>query len=176
MIRIIVLWALVLAAGAFALEWLQYQYLVRLFSEQIYIAIIAAGFAAGGIWVGWKLTARPAPGPFARNDAALTALGLTGQEMKVLVLLAAGQSNKEIAQTLGLSPNTVKTHIANLFAKLEVGAPQPGGEQGARAGAHPLNLRHPKGRNMRIHPFGRYPDGGIPPKDCTVQTAKEHGA
>jgi DNA-binding CsgD family transcriptional regulator len=120
MIRIIVLWALVLAAGAFALEWLQYQYLVRLFSEQIYIAIIAAGFAAGGIWVGWKLTARPAPGPFARNDAALTALGLTGQEMKVLVLLAAGQSNKEIAQTLGLSPNTVKTHIANLFAKLEV--------------------------------------------------------
>jgi ATP/maltotriose-dependent transcriptional regulator MalT len=40
--------------------------------------------------------------------------------MKVLVLLAAGQSNKEIAQTLGLSPNTVKTHIANLFAKLEV--------------------------------------------------------
>jgi two-component system, NarL family, response regulator LiaR len=120
MIRIIVLWALVLAAGAFALEWLQYQYLVRLFSEQIYIAIIAAAFAAGGIWVGWKLTARPAPGPFARNDAALTALGLTGQEMKVLALLAAGQSNKEIAQTLGLSPNTVKTHIANLFAKLEV--------------------------------------------------------
>jgi DNA-binding CsgD family transcriptional regulator len=120
MIRIIVVWALVLAGGAFALEWLQYQYLVRLFSEQIYIAIIAAAFAAGGIWVGWKLTARPAPGPFARNDAALTALGLTGQEMKVLALLAAGQSNKEIAQTLGLSPNTVKTHIANLFAKLEV--------------------------------------------------------
>ena len=120
MIRVIVLWALVLAAGAFALEWLQYQYLVRLFSEQIYIAIIAAAFAAGGIWVGWKLTARPAPGPFARNVAALTALGLTGQEMKVLALLAAGQSNKEIAQTLGLSPNTVKTHIANLFAKLEV--------------------------------------------------------
>jgi DNA-binding CsgD family transcriptional regulator len=119
MIRIIVLWALVLAGGAFALQWLQYQYLVRLFSEQIYIAIIGASFAAGGIWLGWKLSARP--GPFARNDAARAALGLTGQEMKVLERLAAGQSTKEIAQTLGLSPNTVKTHIGNLFAKLEVG-------------------------------------------------------
>ena len=39
----------------------------------------------------------------------------------MLERLAAGQSNKEIARTLGLSPNTVKTHIANLFAKLEVG-------------------------------------------------------
>ena len=49
-----------------------------------------------------------------------TSLGLTGQEMKVLEKLAEGQSNKEIARILGLSPNTVKTHIANLFAKLEV--------------------------------------------------------
>jgi NarL family two-component system response regulator LiaR len=120
MTRIVLLWALVLAAGAFVLQWLQYQYLARVFSPQIYIGIIGTAFAAGGVWVGWKLTARPRPGPFARNDAALASLGLTGQEMKVLALLAAGQSNKEIAQTLGLSPNTVKTHITNLFAKLEV--------------------------------------------------------
>ena len=71
--------------------------------------------------MGWKLTSRTAPAPFARNAAAQASLGLTGQEMKVLERLAAGQSNKEIARTLGLSPNTVKTHIANLFAKLEVG-------------------------------------------------------
>jgi DNA-binding CsgD family transcriptional regulator len=121
MTRTILLWALVLAAGAFALQWLQYQYLVRVFSEDIYIAIIGAGFAAGGVWVGWKLTSRQAPQPFARNAAAQASLGLTGQEMKVLEHLAAGRSNKEIARTLGLSPNTVKTHIANLFAKLEVG-------------------------------------------------------
>ena len=34
--------------------------------------------------------------------------------------LADGQSNKEIARTLAISPNTVKTHIARLYAKLEV--------------------------------------------------------
>lgn len=118
MTRTIILWSLVLAAGAFVLQWLQYQYLVRLFSEQIYIAVVGTAFAAGGVWAGWKLTSRPVP--FAQNDAARASLGLTGQEMKVLEKLAEGQSNKEIARTLGLSPNTVKTHIANLFAKLGV--------------------------------------------------------
>jgi DNA-binding NarL/FixJ family response regulator len=120
MVRTVLIWALVLAAGAFALQWLEYQYLVRAFSRDIYVAIIGTAFAAGGVWVGWKLTQRRAPGPFERNAAALAALGLTGQEMKVLERLAAGQSNKEIARTLGLSPNTVKTHVANLYAKLEV--------------------------------------------------------
>jgi NarL family two-component system response regulator LiaR len=120
MVRTVILWALVLAAGAFALQWLEYQYLVRVFSRDIYVAIIGVAFAAGGVWVGWKLTSRNAPGPFQRNAAALAALGLTGQEMRVLERLAAGQSNKEIARTLGLSPNTVKTHVANLYAKLEV--------------------------------------------------------
>jgi DNA-binding NarL/FixJ family response regulator len=120
MIRIVVLWAVVLAACAFALQWLEYQYAARLFSREIYIAIIGVAFAAGGVWVGWKLAARKAPGPFERNTAALAALGLTGQEVRVLDALAAGHSNKEIAGKLGLSPNTVKTHIANLFAKLEV--------------------------------------------------------
>jgi NarL family two-component system response regulator LiaR len=121
MIRTIILWGLVLTAGAFALQWLQYQYLVRAFSREIYVAVIGVAFAAGGVWVGWRLTSRAHPSqPFERNNAALASLGLTRQEVRVLDALAAGQSNKEIARALGLSPNTVKTHIANLFAKLEV--------------------------------------------------------
>jgi DNA-binding CsgD family transcriptional regulator len=120
MIRTILIWALVLAAGGFALQWLQYQYLVRAFPLQIYVTVVGVAFAAGGVWLGWKLTQRRAPGPFQRNAAALASLGLTGQEVKVLERLAAGQSNKEIARTLGLSPNTVKTHVAHLFEKLAV--------------------------------------------------------
>ena len=38
--------------------------------------------------------------------------------MRVLERLASGQSNKALARALGLSPNTIKTHLANLFAKL----------------------------------------------------------
>ena len=120
MTRTIIIWAAVLAAGAFTLQWLEYQYLVRAVPGELYIGVIGLAFAVGGVWVGWKLSSRAAPGPFERNTAALASLGLTGQEVKVLEQLAAGLTNKEIARILGLSPNTVKTHIANLFAKLEV--------------------------------------------------------
>ncbi|WP_340646908.1 response regulator transcription factor [Phenylobacterium sp.] len=120
MVRPLILWALLLAAGAFALQWLEYRFLARAFSLEIYIALIGVAFAAGGVWVGWKLNSRKAPSPFEPNTAAVAALGLTRQEVKVLERLAAGQSNKEIARTLGVSPNTVKTHAANLFSKLEV--------------------------------------------------------
>ncbi|MBI1187499.1 MAG: helix-turn-helix domain-containing protein [Alphaproteobacteria bacterium] len=120
MIRSVALYALALAAAAFALEWLEYRYLARAFPMEIYIGLIAIAFAGLGLFVGWRLAARPAGSGFARNDAALRALGITERERAVLDLLAAGQSNKEIARALGVSPNTVKTHIARLYEKLEV--------------------------------------------------------
>ena len=120
MLRAVLIWAAVLALAAFGLEWIRYQYLIHTVPPQLYVAVIAIAFAAGGIWLGARLTARPQTGPFEPNLKAQAALGLTGQEMKVLELVVAGQSNKEIARSLGLSPNTVKTHLANLFAKLSV--------------------------------------------------------
>lgn len=118
-LRSAALWGLFLAAGAAALQWLDYKLLTRAYPLEIYVAIVAAAFAAGGVWVGWRFAARPL-GPFEPNTAAVRSLGLTGQELRVLGHLAEGQSNKEIARRLGLSPNTVKTHLANLFSKLEV--------------------------------------------------------
>lgn len=52
------------------------------------------------------------------NQSPLT--GLTRRELEVLSALAAGSTNKEIAADLGLSPNTVKFHVKNLFQKLGV--------------------------------------------------------
>jgi DNA-binding CsgD family transcriptional regulator len=121
MARTEAIWALVLAAGAFILQWLEVQYLTRALPRDAYVALVGAGFAALGVWAGWRLSRRTAPPAFERNAAAMAALGLTGQELKVLERLASGQSNKEIARSLGLSPNTVKTHIANLYAKPQVG-------------------------------------------------------
>jgi DNA-binding NarL/FixJ family response regulator len=121
MTRAVLFWGVVLAAGALVLEWLHERYVMRGLPREVYIGVIGTAFAAGGVWVGWRLSRRKPPAPFARNEAALASLGVTGQEMKVLELLAAGQSNKEMARTLGLSPNTIKTHVANLYAKLEVG-------------------------------------------------------
>jgi DNA-binding NarL/FixJ family response regulator len=46
--------------------------------------------------------------------------GLTAREMDVLRLLGKGYRNREIAESLGLSPTTVKTHVARIFKRLDV--------------------------------------------------------
>ncbi len=66
--------------------------------------------------------ARPAPAPApGATPAPLTGPGsdddLTPREAEVLRLIAAGQSNREIARTLFVSEATVKTHVNRIFAK-----------------------------------------------------------
>jgi DNA-binding CsgD family transcriptional regulator len=120
MARTILLYALALAAAAAALQWLEYRYFVRAFSNELYVALIALGSIALGIWAGRRLTPPPPRAAFQRNEAAIRSLGLTPRECEILARLASGQSNKELARALDISPNTVKTHLTNLFAKLEV--------------------------------------------------------
>ncbi|HEY1614379.1 MAG TPA: response regulator transcription factor [Rhizomicrobium sp.] len=109
-----------LAAGTFALQWLDYQRLARAHSGDIYIFLIATGFLALGIYVGARLFAAPksAAGGFDGNPKARAALGISAREFTVLGELAAGHSNKEIAKRLNVSPNTVKTHVAQVYEKL----------------------------------------------------------
>jgi DNA-binding CsgD family transcriptional regulator len=121
MSRTVILYAIALALALAALEWLQVRYMVRAVSPELYIGVLALAFTALGIWAGRRLTPRPAAnGPFARNEAAIRSLGLTPRECEILDLLASGRSNKELARSLGISPNTVKTHVARLYEKLGV--------------------------------------------------------
>jgi DNA-binding NarL/FixJ family response regulator len=112
-------YGLALAALAFVLEWLDYKHAVHVWSTEFYVACIAILFVALGIWVGHRLTARPREA-YARNDAAIKSLGISAREVEVLDMLAAGHANKVIARRLDISPNTVKTHVAKLFEKLDV--------------------------------------------------------
>jgi len=111
-------YAALLALGTLALQWLDYQRLARLHLGDVYLFLVAAGFLALGIFVGARAFAAPPPAPFDGNPKAKAALGLSERELEVLHELAAGRANKEIAARLHVSPNTVKTHLANLFAKL----------------------------------------------------------
>jgi len=122
MARTISIYAVALALAATALNWLEYRYFARAFSTEIYVALIAAGFIVLGAWVGIRLTARQAPdAEFVRNEAAIRSLGLSPREVEILAAFASGQSNKELARRLGISPNTVKTHVARIYEKLGVG-------------------------------------------------------
>jgi NarL family two-component system response regulator LiaR len=119
------------------LKIVEYRYLVVERSLEIYGGLVAVLFSAVGIWLGLKLTRTretvvvrevpvhvevpvpvPATGPFVRNETRLEQLGITPRELEILEELAAGFSNREIANRLFVSENTVKTHAARLFGKL----------------------------------------------------------
>ena len=106
------------------LKVVEYRYLMVEHSLEIYGALVASIFAALGIWLGLKLTktkevvvfqeAQPVP----VDPAKIEAMGITPREHEILNLIAAGLSNREIAQKLFVSENTVKTHSSRLFEKL----------------------------------------------------------
>ena len=119
MLRTILVCGAILAAGTFVLEWLQFRLLVRTHAVEAYVVLVAAAFLGLGVWLGAKLFRRVPAAPFVPNTRVQETLGISGRELEVLGLLAAGGSNKEIARRLEVSPNTVKTHLTKLFAKLE---------------------------------------------------------
>jgi DNA-binding CsgD family transcriptional regulator len=115
------------------LQWTQYRFLVVEHSAEIYGALIAVIFAGVGIWLGLRLKSarervatdedvKPTTsGPMATfipNDRKREALSITPRELEILELVAAGLSNREIAEKLFVSENTVKTHCSRAFDKL----------------------------------------------------------
>ena len=120
MLRTALIYGALLAVGAVALQWLQFQAWTRGHISQAYIALIAAAFLGLGVWVGARLFRQaPRAAEFEPNLPALAALGITRREHEVLQLVASGQSNKEIARRLSVSPHTVKTHVGRLYEKLQ---------------------------------------------------------
>lgn len=108
-----------LAGGALLLQWLDYRRLARSSPGEVYLFLVAFAFLLFGLWLGRRLFAPPPPARFAGNPQAQAALGISARELAVLHALAEGRTNKEIARELGISPNTIKTHVARLFEKLD---------------------------------------------------------
>ena len=118
------------------LELTQYRFLVLEHAVEIYIALVGLLFAGVGIWLGSTLRRRGAgaatvvdghpeggepsgrEAPFVPDEKRVEELGLTPRELEILDGIAAGLSNREIAERFFVSENTVKTHTRNLFAKL----------------------------------------------------------
>ena len=116
----VLLYSVAVAAGAFLLKWLEYQYAVRVFSTEIFIALIALLFAGLGVWAGLRMATPKRAAAFVKNEEAIEYMGISNREYEVLELLAQGCSNQEIAEKLFVSGNTVKSHLARLYQKLEV--------------------------------------------------------
>lgn len=118
-VRRALLYGLLLAAGTICLAWMDHNRVVRSQPGELGVFLIAASFLALGLLLGARLFGVPQAAPDEGNPRAQEALGISARELAVLQALGAGRSNKEIARDLGVSPNTVKTHVSRLLEKLE---------------------------------------------------------
>src|ERR1044071_8238082 len=113
------------------LKFIEYRFIIIEHSIEIYGGLTAILFAGVGIWLGLKLTKKkevvlirevpvrvPARESFSVNEVKLRDLGITKREHEILALIAEGLSNREIAEKLFVSENTIKTHSSRLFDKL----------------------------------------------------------
>ena len=129
--RTVLLYGLIGGLLIATLKVVEYRYLVLEHSLEIYGGVVALLFSVLGIWLGLKLTKPretvvvrevlvPVGAAFERNAARVAELGITPRELEILEAIAAGLSNREMAERLFVSENTVKTHTSRLFDKLAV--------------------------------------------------------
>ena len=131
--KTILLYGLIIAGLVLILKFMEYRLFIRDISMEVYIGLIALVFTVFGIWMGLKLTrpkvvvqapaqvTDPDPGTesFSVDVEKLKAAGISSREYDVLELMSRGMSNQEIADQLFISVNTVKTHVSNLYIKLD---------------------------------------------------------
>jgi two-component system, NarL family, response regulator LiaR len=123
--RTIMLYGASMALLIFLLKLIEYRFLARDFSLEFYLGLVAVLFTVIGVWAGIRITGKktviisqPAM-DFRLNEEILKQLGISKRELEVLELMATGLSNQEMADKLFVSLNTIKTHLSNLFIKLD---------------------------------------------------------
>ena len=127
----ILIYGLVLGVLIIGLKFAEYRFLIRTHSFEIYAGLIALLFTAVGLWGGSKFVKKKEvvvvkeilvqpTGNFVVNENNLKQLSISKREHEVLILMAEGLSNQEVADKLFVSLNTVKTHSSKLFEKLNV--------------------------------------------------------
>lgn len=122
-------YGLVLGLLLSLLAWSKYRWLMLDHTTEIYVLILVGVFIGVGIWVGLRWTAPQviekeviqAYEPLTRpTPELLEKYGISVREWEVLMQVSKGLSNEEIAEKLFVSTNTIKTHLGNLYTKLDV--------------------------------------------------------
>ncbi len=115
------------------LKWLEFRFIIIDNAFEAYMGAIAIFFTILGIWLALRLSKpkvhtivveKPVylnnTKDFTINECEVERLNLSRRELEVLQLMAEGLSNQEISARLFISLNTIKTHSARLFEKMEV--------------------------------------------------------
>lgn len=128
----VVFWGLIGGGLITVLKLIEYKHFVHAYPTEVYGGLLAVIFTVVGVYLG-RLWARgrevvvvkevnrlPGDGPFAPDSQKLEELAITRREHEILDLIAEGLSNREIAERIFVTENTVKTHAYRLFDKLGV--------------------------------------------------------
>lgn len=110
---------------ALGLEFARYRFLILQSATELYILLVSAVFLGVGIWAGRYVRDRQEIAHLKRSSTSGIASTmergeLSEREVEVLVLIAQGLTNPQIADQLFVSVNTVKTHTSSIFSKLNV--------------------------------------------------------
>ena len=106
--KTVLIYGALLAILVILLRVLEYRFLVRDLSVEVYIGMIAIFFTSLGIWFGLKLIDRQKSKAISQsgldgfiiNSEKLKSYGISVRELEVLELMAKGLSNQEIANKL----------------------------------------------------------------------------
>ena len=143
-----ILYGASLALLLLLLKWLEWRFMIASNAFEVYIGAISVIFTALGVWLALKL-AKPkintiviekpvfTGAVFSLNEAEINRLRISSRELEVLQLMAQGLSNQQIAERLFVSLNTIKTHMSNLFLKMEVERRTQAVEKAKRLGLIP---------------------------------------
>ena len=125
----LLIYGLFLGTLVFLLKITEYWFWVKLNAFDVYLAVVAIIFMCVGLWLGHNLHQKkniektitlPSTLVSLHDENNFIELGISKREYEVLILISRGMSNQEIADSLFVSQNTIKTHSSRLFEKLDV--------------------------------------------------------
>ncbi len=121
--RTVLIFGLLIVSLLLLFQLSRYSLLMGNLSVEIIIAIIAIVFFIVGVFLTKMNQAKSESSTGTVSEvvidrAKISSLGISQREYETLIQITKGLSNKEIAEVLFVSESTIKTHVSNLFLKL----------------------------------------------------------
>lgn len=117
--RTILLFASLIVALLVLFQLGKYSMVMNTGAAEWIMAAVAVLFFAIGVVLNRRIQKKETLKSGTAQPEQLQALGISKREYEVLLLIANGHSNKEIADQLFVTESTIKTHVSNILVKLD---------------------------------------------------------
>lgn len=117
--RTILLFASLIVALLVLFQLGKYSMVMNASAAEWIMAVVALLFFGIGVVINRRTQKKETLNSGAADPDQLQNLGISNREYEVLLLVAKGCSNKEIADQLFVTESTIKTHVSNILVKLD---------------------------------------------------------